>query len=275
MSKSLSALRAVKLKIAGIVVELLSGDVALLRALAGRYLGFTTQQPAQLTLQVEWVGQLRSIEAGFPDVQFWSNGVRLSAPGYDGCIDLETQRAVLTLSSANPVEEVEYFLRVIYAVLAFEAGGLMVHAAGVVRNERAYVFLGHSGSGKTTVARLSEDCQVLNDDLLVLWPEQASWIVYGTPFWNPTQVKPGGQHAALTMLLRLVQDQQVSLVALSLAQAVAEMVANVPVISADAGRSQQVLQRCFSIVRSVPGYSLHFLPEPSFWRVIREVEGEF
>ena len=71
-------------------------------------------------------------------------------------------------------EEVEYFLRVIYALLVFQAGGLLFHAAGIVRDGQCYLFFGHSGSGKTTVARLSSTDLVLNDDLVVLIPRQIS-----------------------------------------------------------------------------------------------------
>ena len=265
----------VRLEIAGIVSELRSSDLGLVRALALRYSDFSTRRPAHVTVQINWQRGERSSADGYPEVQFDVDCIRLTAPDYAGYLDLKNDQAVLTLSSSTPIEDVDYFLRVIYAVLAFESGGLLLHAAAVVRNGRAYVFLGHSGSGKTTVARLSTGYQVLNDDLIILQPDRERWTTYGTPFWNPTQVKPTRQQAPLAMLLQLVKDKQVHLTALGLTRAVAEMVANVPVISADTSRGSRVVQRCLSIVKSAPGYSLHFLPDPSFWQVIGEAEGEF
>ncbi len=49
----------------------------------------------------------------------------------------------------------ENYLRVIYAWRCLEQGALLVHASGVIRRGRGFVFFGPSGSGKTTSARLS------------------------------------------------------------------------------------------------------------------------
>ena len=66
----------------------------------------------------------------------------------------------------------ENFFRVLAAYRVQELGGAILHCAGIVRDGRAYLFLGRSGAGKTTVSRLSlaAGLEVLSDDLNVLWP---------------------------------------------------------------------------------------------------------
>jgi hypothetical protein len=133
------------------------------------------------------------------------------------------------------------------------------------------VFFGHSGSGKTTVARLSSDAVVLNDDLLLLMPSEhrQGWTVYSTPFWNPTQVSPAGSLSApLADMFRLVQDQTVYQEEMEPGQALAELVTSVPVIPADPTRLVSLLERGNRLVSSVPIFKLHFLPDASFWDVI-------
>jgi hypothetical protein len=56
-------------------------------------------------------------------------------------------------------------LQLIFALLMGNFAGLMLHAAGVVKEGRGYAFVGPSGSGKTTLASSMEgDALVLADD---------------------------------------------------------------------------------------------------------------
>jgi hypothetical protein len=103
---------------------------------------------------------------------------------------------------------------------------------------------------------------------LVLLPESGGWRAHATPFWNPTQVPPGGQSGKLAGLYRLAQDPQVFLETMTPAQALAEAVSSVPVIPEDPARALTLLARLQQLVRSVPVYRLHFRKDPTFWEVI-------
>lgn len=64
--------------------------------------------------------------------------------------------------------------------------GVEVHACGVVdTNGDGYLFAGHSGAGKTTMARLWEREQgvtILSDDRVILRQEEEQTWMYGTPW---------------------------------------------------------------------------------------------
>ncbi len=63
--------------------------------------------------------------------------------------------------------------------------GIVVHAAGVVVGGQALLFIGNSGVGKSTMARLwsaEQDVTVLADDLIILRYEQGRFVAYGTPW---------------------------------------------------------------------------------------------
>jgi hypothetical protein len=195
--------------------------------------------------------------------------LHFTAPYYTGTIDIAHQRGQLAFTSLQLFEAADYFVRTALALLAFAAGGLLFHAAGLAYHDRGYAFFGYSGSGKTTVARVSSRARLLNDDLVVLLPQAQRWDMFATPFSNPSQVQPAGhQRVPLTALYRLIQDRRIFLEALDPALALAEVVASSPIVCADPDRAVALLDRAAQLTRAIPVQRLHFLPDDSFWNLI-------
>ena len=263
----------VSINIAGLVTSVTCQQQEIIHALERRYEGFTSVESPDFNLEIIISAEkphpiAPQIHGAFPRAWFQGQIVRLDAPGYEAQLDLASCRGQLQLATQPAIDEVDYCLRVIYALLLFEAGGFLFHGAGIVRGGEAYVFFGHSGSGKTTVARLSIGDQVLNDDLVAIIPEDGGWVVHATPFWNPTQVQPAPNRATLTAFYRLVQDKQVYLEAISEAAAQAEVLTCIPIVTTDPRRNLTILTRLAEILKVAPCYRLHFLPDASFWDVI-------
>jgi len=258
----------ISLTVGGIGVRLACDDPELAAAMMKRYQGFPLEGKARFL----GVGKLQSRHGTsglpVPSMVFHDRILYFTDDDFRGYINEAEGYGQIEVQSSHPEDSIDYFLRSVYALLTFRAGGLMFHAAGIVRNGRANLFYGHSGSGKTTVARLSPDALVLNDDLVLLLPGNSGWQVHATPFWNPSQVQPTRQSAPLAGMYRLVQDKEVFLHKMSAAQALAELVSNVPIIPDDKYRSPEILIRGAKLLEDVPAYQLHFLPDNSFWSVI-------
>lgn len=264
----------IDLAIAGIGIRIYCNHPHITDQLRSRYSDFPASSQPKFESWVILEGDIRSHALLDTGVVFRDQVLYFTAKGYTGQIDIKKYRGELNLSSKQPLEDIDYFLRVICALLAFENGGVMFHAAGVVRAGRAFLFFGHSGAGKTTAARLSANALILNDDLLVLLPRDRSadspnrWTAYATPFWNPTQVRPTSESAPVAGLFRLVQDRKVFLEPMSKAQALAEFLSNVPVIPDDPHRNAVLIARSLQLLDDIPAFRLHFLPDDSFWTVI-------
>ena len=245
-------------------------DPAVHSALRSAYRAFAVDDapaPYSQTAQVDYTPGPAPADWPFT---FECSVLRFTEAHYAGWLDLAARRARLNVIAPHPFEPIDYFVRAALALLAFEAGGLLFHAAGLARRGNGYAFFGYSGSGKTTVARVSSDAQVLNDDLVVFLPDADRWLMFATPFSNPTQVMPAGpQSAPLAALYRLVQDRRVFVEPIEPAAAIAEVIASSPVVSADPDRAVTLLARAAQIVGTVYVQRLHFLPEPSFWAVIQ------
>lgn len=227
-----------------------------------------TVAPIQITLRAPHTS---TAPTGNKAPQFTSTGVIFTSPGWEGAYDLTQQIGWVRPASDYFIEEVDYFLRVVCALEAFHSGGMLFHAAGILRDGQAYVFFGHSGAGKTTVSRLSGEANVMNDDLLLLHPEKGAWAVYSTPFFNPTQVAPrGNRNAPLARMFQLVQNREVYLENASPGQTLAELIASIPVISTDPRRTLELIARCQVMMAQVPVYRLHFRKDDTFWKAIEE-----
>ena len=67
--------------------------------------------------------------------------------------------------TANPYS-IDTLLRIVHTLALAPQGGLLLHAASVVRRGRALVFAGASGAGKTTLSRLAPNgTAVLTDEV--------------------------------------------------------------------------------------------------------------
>jgi hypothetical protein len=82
---------------------------------------------------------------------------------------------------------------------------ILVHACGAAKDGRAYVFAGHSGDGKTTLARLlsTEGFELLSDERVVIRRHGSSFMAYGTPWpGEGNAVSAAGLPLAGVFLLR-------------------------------------------------------------------------
>lgn len=75
-----------------------------------------------------------------------------------------------------------------------EHGGFLLHASALEYEGKAYVFTAPSGTGKSTHARMWQQCfgaenvRILNDDKPAIRIEETGCMVYGTPFSGKTDL---------------------------------------------------------------------------------------
>ena len=150
----------------------------------------------------------------------------------------------------------ENFLRVLVAYRLLELGGLVVHSAGVVDRGEAYLFLGRSGAGKTTLSRLSEAAgrSVLSDDLNALLPGPGGARVEKLPFTGDVGDRRRGAPAhPLARLLRLEKAAEDSLRPLSRAGAAAQLLACAPFVNVDPHRRERAAANAAELRPDGPG----------------------
>jgi hypothetical protein len=72
-------------------------------------------------------------------------------------------------------------------------------------------------------------------------------------------------------MFRLVQAKKVFIEPISHGQALAELIANTPIVAAEAIFIRHLLNQAAELISSIPVYRLHFLPDDSFWDVVSPI----
>ena len=149
----------------------------------------------------------------------------------------------------------------------------LVHSSGVIRSGRGYLFVGASEAGKTTVANLSQDYTVTNDEMNLVEFHADGARLRSTPFNGHYRDKQAGA-APLAAVLLLEQGpaHRLESVGCGLAAgAVAGQIA--PPVGleevADTETRLAMLDLGSRLVEWVPVRRLIFLPDRGFWPILK------
>lgn len=261
----------VSLAIAGLRTSIVTQEPEIAGVLADRYKGFLSEGAPDWRIEftTQPPGQGSSVE----DVVVRRNGGpnRFMVERYDfvGILDLKERSGQVAF--AEPDEfSVDSFFRIAYSLALIEAGGLLIHAASLVKEEKGYLFCGPSGSGKTTVARLSPDATLLSDELSIVRIDEGRARCYGTPFWG--ELARGGEDrsAPLVGIYCLHKGSRHAIEALKPRQSLERLLPNVMFFATEPEFMAQILDISSDLVEAVPCFDLSFLPDPAFWKVIED-----
>jgi len=172
-----------------------------------------------------------------------------------------------------PVYPLEYPLDEVLMIHRLACGqGLEVHAVGIVDElGRGHLFLGHSGTGKSTTARLwlaQPGIRILSDDRIVLRPRDGKIWMYGTP-WHGDAGISSPQSAAVTNIYFLEQYKRNEILALAPGIAAAELFARSFVPRHCPKGLEFALSFIERVAREIPCNIFRFLPQPSAVEAIR------
>jgi hypothetical protein len=155
--------------------------------------------------------------------------------------------------------------------------GLLIHAASVVRHGQGLLFAGHSGAGKTTVARLSTGhATLLGDENGIICPDGAGgYALWSTPFWGastpPDLIRRTRQVVPLRAIFILDQKPDFELERLTPARAVLALIDSEKV-SLDRPESADAwLHAAHQLLATCPCYRLGFRPTPDLWHFLDQV----
>jgi hypothetical protein len=195
-----------------------------------------------------------------------------ASPYKTAWFDREFSRGHLLLfrpyfDESKPIYPLEYPLDELLMIHRLACGeGVEMHAVGIVDEAGlGHLFLGHSGAGKSTTARLwksESNAQILSDDRIILRIRDGRIWMYGTP-WHGDAGIASPESAPLSRLYLLEHSHHTELVALPPGRAAAELFTRSFVPHHSPTGLQFTLRFLDRVAREVPSAIFRFLPDKS------------
>jgi hypothetical protein len=294
----ISSTHTLGLKIGSVSFTLKCKEEAFLNRLKTLYHNFLTDQPADITVELEEDKQLNAdsfLDLSTSDIKFMhenGNSFRTSSQLMSGQYDLTNRVIKLTgarylldpdieSNRLNQLLSLSY-----YSACKVKFGdvppAMLVYSCGIIRHGKALIFAGPNESGKTTIAGLcrKQNGEVLNDEIVLMSrPNDDGEIsVQSAPMLS--QLSPrANKSAPLSCILFIKKSDKTVIHDIPKTEAYLRFMRQI-ITPAYIGQSNKravyTLIADFSneVTQKVPVYELEFsLNGESLWREISKLEG--
>lgn len=182
-------------------------------------------------------------------------------------------RACLRWDDPYAGEVLSSMLRIVFSQAVIYQGGISLHAAAVVLDGKAYLFMGKSGTGKSTHAALWQrcfpGCELLNDDNPMVCLVGNIPTVYGTPWSGKTPCYKNRSYP-IGGIVRLRQEAVNRFLPRYDVEAFSTVLPGCSVVHSDRNQYGALCDTLVRLVGEVPVGELECLPNEEAARTCRE-----
>lgn len=210
---------------------------------------------------------LRRHEDGAEEIVF-RGGAEFGTDVWQLRLDSAFRRGTLVEAPVMPDRTVRAdgypLLEYIVARLLARHDGALIHASTAIVDEGAFVFVGHSGAGKSTIASIAEaeGARIPTDDRTILTVQGGAPMAWGTP-WHGSLIRKSPEGAPLRGLYLLQKAGVDRCEPLPGSRAVKELFVRLIQPRLHPREVQLTLEVLERIVERVPVAILHFRPTPA------------
>ena len=156
-------------------------------------------------------------------------------------------------------------LMLLYTFASSKHDTLLIHASTVEFDGKGYLFLGKSGTGKSTHSRLwlehIKGSELLNDDNPIIRIVDEKVYVYGSP-WSGKICCYCNRRASVGGIVRLHQAQFNRIISLTGIKAYAALLPSCSCMKWDHDMAEAIHSTISKVISMIPIYSLDCLPNP-------------
>lgn len=174
--------------------------------------------------------------------------------------------ALSDMNEETDIHILRFSIWIAFGIAALHRQTVSVHASTLIYQDRSILFLGESGTGKSTQSQLwlkhIEDTELLNDDSpFIRIDEQGMPIVWGSP-WSGKTPCYKNKHTSVAALVRLRQAPFNSIRRLRTIESIGALQPSLPPIFAIETVLADLMYQCLSsVIGQIPVYSLDCLPD--------------
>jgi hypothetical protein len=276
--------RQINLRIAGIIISLISDDNNGGFYVDDVYKSFISEEEPEVILRAHWGCNLQC-DSG---KKVFDSGTTWRLLQKNKKIILKTISRTAILQSDFKAGDIHVpmegaghrfpfplnypLAEVLMINLLSKGRGAMVHGCGVDDSGDGYLFLGNSGHGKSTIAKLwsKNQATILNDDRIIVKEKDGEFWMYGTPWHGELkQVSPRGLPIQKIFFLR--HGEKNSAVPKNGAEAVTMLLARCFPALWDKKGMDHTLSLSHRLASKIPCYELNFVPDRKILNFVRNV----
>ena len=258
----------VVVKVGELAVNLETSDIEYCRKLRNHYHGFVdVAERAEFSFQIELTDSRMNDPGDEVRVRRRSAHWSLTRGDFQAEWNIESKRGTIR-QSAN-LYSIDAALRIFHTVVLATRDGFLLHAASAIRNGKAFLFMGPSGAGKTTIASLRpSDTTLLTDEVSYVRKQAEGFAAFGTPFAGELAKSGENVSAPIAGLHLLVQGPENRIEPVGASDAVRAVLANMLFFAEDPQLVRSVFQSACQLVSCIPVYRLTFVPDFRVWESI-------
>ncbi len=163
------------------------------------------------------------------------------------------------------IEDFKFVLWIAYGLATIQTKTIAIHASTVVYQNKAVLFLGESGTGKSTHVRLWQniikDVFILNDDSPIIRVENDIPIVYGSVWSGKTAFYVNNRYP-IAAIVRIKQASRNAIRTLTTLESLAALYPSCPPMFAyDKHLADNIIESLSIIIHKTPVFMLECLPD--------------
>lgn len=149
------------------------------------------------------------------------------------------------------------FMHAVRLFLAYDKG-FFLHSSGLIKDDRAFLFVGPDGSGKTTISNLISEGFIASDDSLIVRQSNASFTLYTTPWGSRESINTS---APISKIFFLRKAHTLKIKEMTPAEAAREFLANIFFSTLDQQICEKTLDTVGDLTKEIGCHELYFSRE--------------
>lgn len=186
----------------------------------------------------------------------------------DYLIVVDSDYREASISVHNELALKHAFMNLYSSFLVHTQWGLLIHSSCVIEKDKAYLFAGHSGAGKSTAAKLSDPRELLSDEATIVKITPDTITVFDSPFRSELSRSGSMEKSSLAGIYLLNQASSNHMVTLSKSDGFLQLVNKVFYWSHSLEETVNILHLLLDLAKAVTICELHFQKNDTFWELI-------
>ncbi|WP_235550337.1 hypothetical protein [Paenibacillus sp. Soil750] len=186
----------------------------------------------------------------------------------DYFIEAEPDYRSATIAVYNELALKHAWMNLYSSYLVYVGWGLLIHSSCVIDHDKAYLFAGYSGAGKSTAAKLSYPRELLSDEATIVKITSSHVTVFDSPFRSELSRTGSKEVSPLAGIYLLKQARTNHVASLSQSDAFLHLMDKVFYWTHSPDETIRILQMLRQMVRSISISELQFQKNNTFWELI-------